>query len=618
MCRNRARAAARRRPRADGATAASVAPQVVAEFVENITNPGCALSRCRPSSLDRCRWRCGSCGGSWEATVVNRVMKGSGCPHCAPQRWAASRRRPKSGRSLEHVAPLVAAQFVENLTVPGREPAQLAARANDLCRWRCRRGHEWVTTPASRVAGAGCARCAASGRSLFEYQVAFLLAAATGSLVRTDVPIVVNGRTWRVDLEVVDAGLLIDLDPSFWHAVGGRDARKSAAMAKHDYIRIRPAGLPALHVPVVEVPSACEDPFEWALALRAELSARRLNLRDLGEREKAAALSEAFTEWRSHTDARPVPSALDVAPHLVEELVRNLTHPEVGLDWLSPSARDKCEWQCRTCGHVWSSSVGSRAYARTGCPPCAAAAGRARSLAPAGQSLKEQHPLVAAELVRCDDDRSRDAASLRPASNLRCTWRCGKCQLEFRATPADRSGGRGCPRCGKERTRRARIAPEAGASLADLAPKVAAEFLACLNEPALAPADLCPASNKKCRWRCADCSHQWEATPATRTVTGCGCPSCGRASTGAARAAARPGKTLAELFPKMAGEFVENLTHGERTPETLKAASHDRCRWRCRSCGGEWVTAVKNRARNGTGCPNCHRQAAKRLGTVSG
>jgi rubrerythrin len=303
-CANRRRAAARRRPRRDGVTAATQAPALVGEFVKNLTNPGEGLERLRPASVDRCLWRCPTCEHKWQATVQNRVTQFSGCPPCGARRAAATRRVPKEGLSLAEVFPDVAADFQEDLTVPGRGPEQLASRSNDTCRWRCARGHEWVTTVASRAAGAGCARCQGTGRSLFEYEVAELLAQATGSDVRVDVQVKADRRTWRVDLQVVDAELLVDLDPLYWHRNASRDERKSHAMRARDYIRVRPRSLPPVAVPTVAVEDDCEDPYAWAAALRPALLKGAFGVAD------AMAQAPPLTS----RDARKYPAATRAGP----------------------------------------------------------------------------------------------------------------------------------------------------------------------------------------------------------------------------------------------------------------------------------------------------------------
>lgn len=601
---------ARPKARSDGATAASAAPALVAELVENLTRPGDGLEAMRPGAVDRCRWRCARCSHQWEATVVNRVTKGSGCPWCGAIRASTSRRVPPPGRSLAELFPEVAAQFQANLTVPGRGPQQMPARSNDSCRWKCARGHQWVTTVASRAAGSGCSRCQGNGRSLFEHQVACMITAATGSAVNLDVQARAAGLTWRVDLEVLDARLLVDLDPAFWHSDVERDQRKSDAMVGREYVRVRPRGLPDLKVPTVTVAELCEDPYLWGLALAPRLSKRGLAWRPLDVDEQGAALAQAVRDWRAETSRPPTPSALDVAPHLVEEFVANTTSDGVGLDWLGPNAKDQCSWRCAACEHRWVTSVASRAGQGSRCPKCSQEhvrkATRLRSLPGPGQSLADLASDVAAEFLVCVPQPARTPATLRLASNLACWWRCTVCGNEFSAPPASRDRGRGCRVCGSERRRRARMTATPGKSLRDLHPALAEELVGCLPDPDLGAEQLLPGSNKACRWRCSTCEHTWSAAVATRTAGG-GCPACGRLRTASARATAGEGRALDDLFPTLAAEFIANVDNPERLPTTLKPASHDRCRWRCTTCTGVWTTSIKNRTRNATGCPHCHR-----------
>jgi hypothetical protein len=611
-CANKARAASRRVPRQDGATAATTAPAIVGELVENLTNPGIRLDQLRPSSVDRCAWQCQTCEYRWTATVTNRVTKKSGCPRCAIARNTASRRTPRPGRALSEVAPSIAAEFITNISVPGRGPDNLNAGSNNQCQWHCRKGHTWTTTVASRVAGTGCGRCARNGRSLFEHEVAELVAAATSSQVQVDVGVEAEGRTWRVDLRIdAAAGLLVDLDPTHWHRQGTRDKRKTAAMRGQDYVRVRPRSLPDLHCDIIRVDDGCEDPAKWAEALRRAVTRRGGSWRKLTLAERATAMALAFATWQTDVNAPPVPNALDGAEHLAGEFLRNLHRDGVTLEWLTPSARDMCEWQCTICQHIWTSSVASRSRAGTGCPVCARAhideGIRIRSLPRPGQSLAELHPAIAAEYQCCLTDPARTPATLRPASNLSCTWKCSRCGHVFKASPAGRAGGRGCAICGRERARQSRSLAPDGKSLAEVHPDIAAEFLSCTAEPSHTAGTLLPGSNKACRWLCATCSHEWSAAVATRT-TGGGCPACGRLRTIAGRTRPEPGRSLADLHPELAAEFISNETNPLRVPATLKPGSHDRCCWRCTRCGFEWLTSVKNRARNGTGCRSCHRK----------
>ena len=132
-----------------------------------------------------------------------------------------------------------------------------------------------------------------------------------------------------------------------------------------------------------------------------------------------------------------------------------------------------------------------------------------------------------------------------------------------------------------------------------------------IRRPHRAAADIAPGSNLSARWCCPSCGGEWETSIAARCLGGHGCPTCGRKRTAATRMTPEPGQTLRDLFPHLASEFVENLTHPGRTPEQLSCGSHDRCRWKG-ACGHEWTNSVKNRARLGSGCPACYRHGRAR------
>lgn len=206
-CANASRAAAAAALRPSQLTAAAAWPQLVPEFLRNLRRPGLGLAEVAANSVDRCEWVCRDCGHEYEATIANRGSKGSGCPPCGSDRSAVTRRQPGLGLSLAEVHPLLAQQFVANISRPGRDPSGMRGGTNDACRWRCQRGHEWTTTVAARaLGGSGCPSCGRSGLSRLEMEVAGLLAAATGTGVVTDARITAGGRSWRIDLAVALPG----------------------------------------------------------------------------------------------------------------------------------------------------------------------------------------------------------------------------------------------------------------------------------------------------------------------------------------------------------------------------------------------------------------------------
>jgi len=161
----RARVAAQQgRVRPGEESAADRWPHLVELFIATLERPDLDLHTLSPSSGLRCRWRCPTCGGEHVAAVHARA-DAQGCSACAAARAKVSRRIVAPGRSLAELYPEVAEQFLDNLTTPGRGPQALAMGSIDVCRWRCRRGHEWQATVNTRTTGRGCAACGSQGRS---------------------------------------------------------------------------------------------------------------------------------------------------------------------------------------------------------------------------------------------------------------------------------------------------------------------------------------------------------------------------------------------------------------------------------------------------------------------
>ncbi|MBH0202417.1 MAG: hypothetical protein HP496_09015 [Nitrospira sp.] len=70
------------------------------------------------------------------------------------------------------------------------------------------------------------------------------------------------------------------------------------------------------------------------------------------------------------------------------------------------------------------------------------------------------------------------------------------------------------------------------------------------------------------------------------------------------------GETLADLYPDVAAEwdYEANLP---LMPELFSPGSDQKVGWRC-ALGHKWLATIKNRAKNGSDCPECYRQAPHR------
>lgn len=70
-----------------------------------------------------------------------------------------------------------------------------------------------------------------------------------------------------------------------------------------------------------------------------------------------------------------------------------------------------------------------------------------------------------------------------------------------------------------------------------------------------------------------------------------------------------PGKSLADLYPEIAAEFICASDPRERkidlTPWDYKPISHQKAWFKCRKCGTTWEARIYNRTSHKSGCPRC-------------
>lgn len=334
---------------------------------------------------------------------------------------------------------------------------------------------------------------------------------------------------------------------------------------------------------------------------------------------------------------RPKPGAslAERNPAVTEEwhptLNGDLTPSEVAF-----SAKRKAWWKCAGCGNEWEASVGNRA-AGAGCPGCRRRGkGRKRSPratkdaeassnsapmaskptqttlpgtpepssedhgAPPGTSLTERFPEVAAQW-HPSQNRDLKPARFRWASNVQAWWLCPTCGHEWSAMIISRTrGGAGCPQCGRRRAGAALGTPKPGQSLAERLPELAAQWHPTRNGD-LTPTMVTAKSGKRAWWLCPTCGNEWEAQIGSR-ADGSGCKACATRQSAVAYAKPRPGQSLAEQDPELAGQW-HPTRNGDLTPHDVTGNSGKKAWWLC-TRGHEWQAMINNRTK-ARGCPKC-------------
>lgn len=93
-------------------------------------------------------WQCIK-GHEWEAPILARTTKKTGCPYC-------SGRNATKETCLSTVNPVLASQWSEKNEIT---PDEILPSSGKKFWWKCKIGHEWESTVDKRTQGRGCPYC---------------------------------------------------------------------------------------------------------------------------------------------------------------------------------------------------------------------------------------------------------------------------------------------------------------------------------------------------------------------------------------------------------------------------------------------------------------------------
>lgn len=270
----------------------------------------------------------------------------------------------------------------------------------------------------------------------------------------------------------------------------------------------------------------------------------------------------------------------DGKEHLLREWDRKANLP-LTPERISYGSKRKVWWMCEQ-GHAWQAAVHTRTGSGTGCPVCAGKVPLAGS-----SDLATRFPDLAAQWHPTLNGGLRPQDVL-PGSHKAVWWQCEKGHVWW-AQIKSRVSGCGCPVC----TNREILAGENG--LSALYPDLAAQWHPTKNG-SLSPDTLAPGSRRRVWWQCEK-GHQWQATVASRTCGGTGCPVC------AGRKVVEGENDLASCFPQVAAQW-HPTKNGVLTPKQVTPYANRKVWWLC-PLGHEYLSAVSARTKRGSGCPYC-------------
>ena len=267
-------------------------------------------------------------------------------------------------------------------------------------------------------------------------------------------------------------------------------------------------------------------------------------------------------------------SLYKMRPHLVSEWSdKNLPLTPDDISYGS----NKVVWWRGKCGHEWQTSVKARSHGEN-CPICSGS-----RVIEGINDLATKYPEIAAEW-------STKNLPLKPTlvsagSHKKVIW-VDKLGHEWTASVKSRVQGSGCPYCSHN------LVLAGFNDLASRFPEIASEWSE-RNLP-LTPDKVTAFKNTRVWWKC-HLGHEWYTLISTRSG-GSQCPYCSGIKLLIGF------NDLATKYPTLAQEWSErNLP---LTPDMVNEKSTKNVWWKCRTCGYEWKSVVRARAK-GSLCPVC-------------
>ena len=246
------------------------------------------------------------------------------------------------------------------------------------------------------------------------------------------------------------------------------------------------------------------------------------------------------------------------------------THPEIAAqaDGWDPTTvtqghKSKRPWRCER-GHNWESAVSGRTSQGRGCPICSNQ-----------QVLAGYNDLATANPVLASQADGWDPQRVSPNARATLAWKCDLGH-KWKSAVYSRASGIGCPYCSNKKVLTGYN------DLATTHPELAAEA------DGWDPTKMSFGIGKKVKWICSF-NHSWEASPNTRTKSGC--PVC------AGRVVVPGFNDLESVNPLLASEA------DGWDPKTYTSSSSKIVGWVCGE-GHKWKAAIYSRTA-GNDCPSC-------------
>jgi len=260
-----------------------------------------------------------------------------------------------------------------------------------------------------------------------------------------------------------------------------------------------------------------------------------------------------------------------------------------------------CDYGCK---HEWEISLNARTgNNESNCPYCA------KQKICEHKSILFLYPEIAKQLHPNKNDHLTPN-QLSVSNGKKVWWLCEKtcdygCKHEWQTTTASRTSGGGCPHCSNK------CSPCIHNSIVYTHPEVTNQWHPTKNGT-LKPEHYTFGSNIKIWWLCdkesdCGCLHEWETTIGSR-CSGCGCSYC---SIHKLKVCIH--NSIVYSHPELVKQW-HPTKNGELIPDNYGSGSVQKIWWICnKNKDHEWITNIRDRAQNRTGCPYCINKTEQKL-----
>ncbi|GEK30593.1 hypothetical protein KZO01_09020 [Kurthia zopfii] len=397
------------------------------DYEKNIDPP----TRVSYGSNSTFHWKCEN-GHSFLARVKAMTRNiGKGCPYCRGLRVDHT-------NSLAGLYPSIADEWVSCVDDPELTPDTIAAGSNKQVKWRCRKGHDWNTTPKHRTTGqTGCKKCRTGRRISKQAVTLFFYLRQSFDDVILEYPL--KGSRMALDLFIPSQKIAIEYDGGIFHRNANRDIRKEKwlleKMPDVTMIRLREPNCDSYSSPNSKVITfylsdqkketfarCIEQLFQdtFHINMNVDLEKDNIKVLQLMDRtEVENSLGEKFPELAKEWDTE---KNSDLTPYQFRA-----------------ASHEKVHWKCKK-NHSWPATIASRSHGKNNCPECGS-----RKLGD-DNNLAVKFPNVAKEWHPTKNKKGPE--KYFPAGHFLVWWRCSDCQYDWEALIYNRtSNGSRCPNC---------------------------------------------------------------------------------------------------------------------------------------------------------------------------